>query len=90
VGWIPTSTPQGGPTNIIGDSGDNFWNDYSINGKISWDIAEGHKVTFSTLASYYNYGYNNYHSYLRPLRNADLLVQEIKSQHPGGDADSGR
>ncbi len=64
VGWIPTTTNTGSPTNIIGDSGDNFWNDYSINGKISWDIASGHKVTFSTLASYYNYGYDLYHSYL--------------------------
>ncbi len=64
TGWIPTTTNTGSATNIIGDSGDNFWNDYSINGKISWDIAAGHKVTFSTLASYYTYGYDKFHTYL--------------------------
>lgn len=64
IGWIPTTTNAGSPTNIIGDSGDNFWNDCSINGKISWDIAAGHKVTFSTLASYYSYGYDKFHTYL--------------------------
>ena len=53
-----------GATYIIGDTGNNYWNDYSINGKITWDIAEGHKWTFFTLASYYNYGYNHYHDYL--------------------------
>ena len=64
TGWIPTTTNTGSSTNIIGDSGDNFWNDYSINGKISWDIAAGHKATFSALASYNNYGYDRFHTYL--------------------------
>jgi iron complex outermembrane receptor protein len=65
VGWQSTRTPTGGVTNIIGDSGDNNWNDYSFNGKISWDITPGHKVTFSTLQTWYDYGYDMYHSYLR-------------------------
>lgn len=74
VGWIPTTTTSGSPTNIIGDSGDNFWSDYSVNGKISWDVTEGHKLTFSTLASYYNYGYDIYHSYLfNPANGANVV-----------------
>jgi iron complex outermembrane receptor protein len=64
LGWQPTQTTTGGWTNIIGDTGDNNWNDYSFNGKISWDIAPGHKVEFSTLQSYYDYGYDMGHSYL--------------------------
>jgi iron complex outermembrane receptor protein len=65
VGWQPTQTTTGGWTNTIGDAGDSNWNDYSLNGKISWDIAPGHKVVFSTLQSWNDYGYDMYHSYLR-------------------------
>ncbi|MFZ5450331.1 MAG: TonB-dependent receptor [Thermodesulfobacteriota bacterium] len=64
LGWLPTNTRTGSATNIIGDTGDNFWNDYSFNTKIDWDLAEGHKVTFSTLVSYNSYGYDKFHSYL--------------------------
>jgi iron complex outermembrane receptor protein len=74
VGWIPSTTTTGYPTNIIGDTGDNFWSDYSLNGKISWDLAQGHKITFSALASYYNYGYDLYHSYLfNPATGANVV-----------------
>ncbi|MHB9073137.1 MAG: TonB-dependent receptor [Desulfobaccales bacterium] len=65
VGWEPTRTPTNGWTNIIGDTGDNFWNSYSINGKISWDIASGQKVTFSVLDGYSSYGYDMFNSYLK-------------------------
>jgi len=75
TGWIPTTNNTGIPTNIIGDSGDNFWNDYSLNGKIAWDPAEGHRVTFSTLASYYSYGYDSYHSYLTDTVTGAPVVQ---------------
>jgi len=65
VGWEPTRTPTNGWTNIIGDTGDNFWNSYSINGKISWDIASSQKVTFSVLDGYSSYGYDMFNSYLK-------------------------
>jgi len=64
AGWIPTMTTTGSPTNIIGNTGDNYWNSYSINGKISWDPAPGQKVTFSVLDGYSNYGYDRFTSYL--------------------------
>ncbi|AEB08233.1 TonB-dependent receptor [Desulfobacca acetoxidans] len=64
LGWSPTTTTTGSPTNIIGDNGDNYWSDYNLNGKASWDIAEGHKVTFNTLVSYSNTGYDLFNSYL--------------------------
>jgi iron complex outermembrane receptor protein len=65
AGWQPTQTTTGTPTYTIGDSGNYLWNDYSFNGKISWDIAPGHKVVFSTLQSWNDYGYGRYNSYLR-------------------------
>jgi iron complex outermembrane receptor protein len=64
AGWIPTTTSTGVPTNIIGNTGDNFWSTYSINGKISWDITAGQKVTFSVLDGYFSYGYDLFNSYL--------------------------
>jgi iron complex outermembrane receptor protein len=74
VGWQPTQTPTGGWTNIIGDSGDNTWNDYSFHAKVSWDIAPGHKVEFSTLQSWYDYGYDMYHSYLRNAATGGTVI----------------
>ncbi|HAY21528.1 MAG TPA: TonB-dependent receptor [Desulfobacterales bacterium] len=75
VGWQPTHTTTGTPTNIIGDTGDYNWNDYSMNGKISWDIAPGHKVEFSTLQSWNDYGYDMYHSYLRDTATGSSVVR---------------
>jgi iron complex outermembrane receptor protein len=75
VGWQPTLTTTGTATNIIGDNGNYLWNDYSLNGKVSWDIAEGHKVVFSTLQSWNDYGYGMYHSY---LRNAATCAQVVR------------
>lgn len=75
VGWQPTQTTTGTPTNTIGTSGDNLWNDYSLNGKISWDIAPGHKVVFSTLQSWNNFGYDMYRSY---LHNAATGAQVVR------------
>jgi iron complex outermembrane receptor protein len=82
VGYRSTVTPQGAPTYVIGDTGNNFWNDYSINGKISLDLAEGHKWTFSTLCSYQNYGYNNYHSYLSNPANGSIVVNGAPAFFP--------
>jgi len=75
VGWVPTTTTSGSPTNTIGDTGDNYWNDYNINGKISWDLAKGHNVTFNALSSYYNYGYGMFHSYLSSTNDGPNLIK---------------
>lgn len=64
-GWEQTKTPQGGSTFIIGDSGDNYWNDSTFNTKLNWDIAPGHKLEFSALADWNRYGYGQWHTYLR-------------------------
>lgn len=66
-GYIPSHTTTGGTTYIIGDSGDNsFWNS-CLNAKLSWDIADGHKVDLTVLQNWSYWDYNNYHTYLQNL-----------------------
>lgn len=65
LGWIPTLTPTGSPTYIIGDKGNNMIENSSLNGKISWDIVEGQKVDFSFLLNWNNYNYSQGNTYLR-------------------------
>ncbi|MGQ9689085.1 MAG: TonB-dependent receptor plug domain-containing protein, partial [Desulfobaccales bacterium] len=47
-GWRPTNTTTNTPTNIIGDTGDNSFFNHIVSGKLSWDLAPGHKVNFFT------------------------------------------
>lgn len=65
LGWIPTQTPVGQTTYIIGDQGNNLFENSSVNGKISWDITEGHKVDFLFLLNWNNYKYSQGNTYLR-------------------------
>ncbi len=74
VGWQPTQTTTGSPTYRIGDTGDYNCNDYSLNAKISWDLAPGHKMVFSTLQSWSDFGYGMYHSYLRNAATGATVV----------------
>ena len=82
VGWKPTLTVTGTPTNIIGDNGDNNWNDYSLNGKLSWDVAPGHKVVFNTLLSWNDYGYDMFHSYLNNWATGAQVVSGTARLYP--------
>jgi len=63
-GWIPTLTPQGQPTYIIGDTGDNHTYDHIVNGKLSWDLAPGHKINFTALVDWNGWSYGQWHTYL--------------------------
>ncbi len=64
VGWRPSTTTTNTPTYIIGDKGDNsYWNS-SLNTKLSWDIAPGHKLDFGVLLNWNYYDYAQYHTYL--------------------------
>uniref|UniRef100_A0A7C5AMU6 TonB-dependent receptor n=1 Tax=Desulfobacca acetoxidans TaxID=60893 RepID=A0A7C5AMU6_9BACT len=65
VGWQPTFTPTGSRTYIIGDPGDSTWYDASFGGKLSWDVAPGHKVNFQVQLAWNEYGYSAWHTYLR-------------------------
>jgi len=63
-GWEQTSTTTGGPTYIIGDNGDYAWGTESINTKLSWDIAPGHKLNVGVLLNWSRYDYTGFHTYL--------------------------
>ncbi|MEW6657991.1 MAG: TonB-dependent receptor [Thermodesulfobacteriota bacterium] len=75
VGWIPSHTTVGKPTYIIGDKGDNsFWNS-SVNTKLSWDIAPGHKLDFGVLLNWSKWDYSQYHTYLRNAATGSPVYQ---------------
>jgi len=64
IGWRPSTTTSNTPTYIIGDKGDNsYWNS-SLNTKLSWDLAPGHKLDFGVLLNWNYYDYGQYHTYL--------------------------
>ncbi len=65
VGWIPTKTPVGLPTYIIGDQGNNLFENSTINSKMSWDLADGHKLDFLIFLNWNNYNYSQGNTYLR-------------------------
>ncbi len=63
-GWQPTQTTTGTPTNIIGHTGNNSFFNHIVSAKLSWDIAPGHKLNFSTLFSWNGYDYLSPESYI--------------------------
>lgn len=67
VGWQETPTPTGGRTYIIGDPGDTTWYDSSFGGKLSWDVAPGHKINFQVQLAWNEYGYTTWRTYLRDV-----------------------
>jgi len=65
VGWQATKTTTGAPRYIIGDTGKNTYDTHSFGGKLSWDIAPGHKADFNVLLAWNEYGYGAWSTYLR-------------------------
>lgn len=59
-----TLKPWGKDAWIIGDRGDNSFNESIGNAKLSWEPALGHKIDFSALLDWNEYGYGQFHSYL--------------------------
>ena len=77
-GWKHTLKPTGTDTYIIGDKGDNSWYDIIGNLKLSWDLAPGHKIKFSTLLDWNEYGYGQFHTYLRDAATGAPVVSGKK------------
>ncbi|AEB10330.1 TonB-dependent receptor [Desulfobacca acetoxidans] len=74
VGWIPSSSTTGNPTNIIGDQGDNHYYNSSVNTKLSWDILPGHKMDFSALLNWNQYDYGQFNSYLTSVATGQTVT----------------
>lgn len=74
-GWIGTLTPQGQPTYIIGDTGDNHSHDHIVNGKLSWDLAPGHKINFTALVDWNGWSYGQWRTYLQDVATGAPVFQ---------------
>jgi len=64
TGYRETTDTQGNRRFIVGDRGDNFWDDHDFNLKASWKITDVSRIGFSFLRSAYRYGVDSPHTYL--------------------------
>lgn len=71
-GARPSTTTSGGTTYIVGERGDNAWNDqqFALRGKLRVDAATTLSASFTHAA--YRYEYNGYQSYLRDAAGAEV------------------
>jgi len=74
TGFIPTTTTTNTPTYRIGDTGDNSSYTSTVATKLSWDIADGHKLDFNVQMNWNEYGYGQWHTYLRNLANGSPVA----------------
>lgn len=74
VGFEPTTTTTGTPTYRIGDTGDNSSYTSTVATKLSWDIADGHKLDFNVQLNWNEYGYGQWHTYLRNAANGSPVA----------------
>ena len=65
TGAIPTMTTSGSPSFIIGDGGDNWWNQHSFRTRGEYTFGPSTTVFFQYMRQSYGYGYDAYNSYLR-------------------------
>ena len=78
-GWQKTKTSTGSDTYIIGDVGDNYWNQDQYFGKLVWDISPKTNLSFSCNISLHGYGYKNPECYLTdsagmPVNNESVTI----------------
>jgi len=64
-GAIPTSTNSGKTAYLIGDTGDNTWQDDQFTVKAAYEISKKTKADLSFRRSVYEYGYDTPHTYLQ-------------------------
>jgi iron complex outermembrane recepter protein len=64
-GAIPTSTSTGKPAFLIGDTGDNTWQDDQFTFKTAYDLNSKTKANLSFRRSVYEYDYDTPHTYLQ-------------------------
>ena len=65
TGPIPRMTTSGSPTFIIGDGGDNWWNQHMFRSRGEYTFSPKTTVFFQYMRQEYGYGYEAYHSFLR-------------------------
>ncbi len=78
-GWKKTKTSTGEDAYLIGDVGDNYWNQDQYFGKLIWDISSKTSLGFSCNISAHGYGYKNPQCYLTdsagiPVNNETVTI----------------
>lgn len=63
-GWSKTTNSTGDDKYIVGDTGNNTWDENTVNGKLMYRIDDDKSISFSVLHDKYEYGYENGHNYL--------------------------
>jgi iron complex outermembrane recepter protein len=65
TGWTQTTNNKGVTQYLIGDRGDNDWNDYNTTAKVRYDLTSDSRIQAQFLRSNYDYNTDNPHTYLR-------------------------
>jgi len=81
-----STTSGGSPYFVIGDKGNNFWNQWICAGKIFYDFDKNSRVSFLYNIQKYEYGYRNGKSYLKnsngyPVNDDDVTVTHEGTQY---------
>ncbi|MBU1397878.1 MAG: TonB-dependent receptor, partial [Proteobacteria bacterium] len=64
TGWEETTDKKGSERFLIGDAGDNYYNDISYNTKLGYEFSSVSRVQLDFTRTDYEYGYKNGKSYL--------------------------
>ncbi|MBM4271287.1 MAG: TonB-dependent receptor [Deltaproteobacteria bacterium] len=64
-GWTQTTDNKGATRYLIGDRGDNDWNEYNVTAKVGYELSSRSNVVFSFLRGNYDYSSDDPHTYLR-------------------------
>ncbi|MEW5692147.1 MAG: TonB-dependent receptor [Candidatus Hydrogenedentota bacterium] len=67
TGWIKTQDSSGAEKYLVGDVGDNYYEDEAYNVKLSYDMSDITQLTLSYIYTDYEYGYRNGHTYLKRI-----------------------
>jgi iron complex outermembrane receptor protein len=73
-GWTQTTSNTGARRNLVGDTGDNGWWDYTASVRAQYDFSDSADVRFSWLRASNKYFYDNPHTYLRDASGAPVYT----------------
>lgn len=77
TGWERTKSPTGKTRYLIGDKGENYWDQWQYAGKIVWDISPNSKLSFNANISKYKFGYSDPQSYLRDANGNEVTEGSV-------------
>ena len=72
TGAIPTTTPTGTPTFLVGDKGTSPWTQLNATAKVTYEVAPGHKLNGGVAYNSSDASYTYFHSYLKDAAGAPV------------------